>query len=312
MTSRVFIGPHGLRAGWRVLIFFALLFAFGLLILVAVSPLLHGGASAHHLQPSSVALMEGPQALAVLLALLVLTRTDRVHLSAYGLPGGAISGKKFVNGLLWGFGSLTLLLLVLRGLHGFYFGVIADPTEAALRNGLWYALGFLLVGFFEETMLRSYPLWALTRGVGFWAAAAITSGIFALLHIHNQGESVSGIIAVFAVGMLFCLFVQRTGDLWFPIGFHAAWDWAETYFYGTPDSGIPATGSLFHSKMAGPAWISGGNTGPEGSYLLFPVLLVIAVAFHLAYRTPSYHPEAVRTASDPVLPAAETSLPLPS
>jgi hypothetical protein len=59
-----------------------------------------------------------------------------------------------------------------------------------------------------------------------------------------------------------------------PIGFHALWDWTQSYFYGIPDSGHTLPGHLLRGKFFGPTWLSGGTVGPEGS-LLFTLLLVL-------------------------------------
>ena len=46
---------------------------------------------------------------------------------------------------------------------------------------------------------------------------------------------------------MFCYAVWKTGSLWWGFGFHAAWDWGETYLFGTADSGMPANGNLLIS-----------------------------------------------------------------
>jgi hypothetical protein len=64
---------------------------------------------------------------------------------------------------------------------------------------------------------------------------------------------------------------------------HAAWDWAETYFYGVPDSGFLAKGHLFNSALHGPAWLTGDKVGPEGSVFAFLVLIVGGVGIHFIF-----------------------------
>ena len=76
---------------------------------------------------------------------------------------------------------------------------------------------------------------------------------------------------------MFCLSIWVTGSAWWALGCHASWDWAETVFYGTPDSGFVAKGHLFTSVAQGPALWSGGTDGPEGSVLVLPVILLLAV-----------------------------------
>jgi len=77
-----------------------------------------------------------------------------------------------------------------------------------------------------------------------------------------------------AFGLLACLLLRRTGNLWMPIGLHMAFDWGETYFYGVANSGQTLPGHLLNSSSSGPAWLSGGTVGPEGS-LLCTLLLVV-------------------------------------
>ena len=77
--------------------------------------------------------------------------------------------------------------------------------------------------------------------------------------------------------------VRVTGSAWWAIGCHASWDWAESYFYGTADSGFYARGHLLTSIPAGPALWSGGGAGPEGSLLVFPIILLLLLAVLLIY-----------------------------
>jgi len=61
---------------------------------------------------------------------------------------------------------------------------------------------------------------------------------------------------------------------------HAAWDWAETYFFGVADSGMPANGHLLNTTLSGSKWMTGGTVGPEGSVIeLLVVSAVIALLF---------------------------------
>ena len=59
----------------------------------------------------------------------------------------------------------------------------------------------------------------------FWMAALLFSIIFAGGHLSNPDENKSGIIMVFIDGTNMCFTLWRTGNLWFAIGNHAAWDW---------------------------------------------------------------------------------------
>ena len=76
--------------------------------------------------------------------------------------------------------------------------------------------------------------------------------------------------------------VRVTGSAWWAIGCHAAWDWAETFFYGAADSGFLGQGHYLSANSAGnPLW-SGGSDGPEGSLLVLGVVLLLLL-FLLAF-----------------------------
>jgi uncharacterized protein len=124
---------------------------------------------------------------------------------------------------------------------------------------------------------------ALGSGIGFWPAAIILSIVFGAIHMGNPGEAKIGGFMAGCFGLVAAFALRRTGNLWFPIGLHAAWDWGETYFYGVPDSGLVAQGRLFTSSLHGPNWLTGGSVGPEGSYLVFGILVLTAVVIHFVY-----------------------------
>jgi len=82
---------------------------------------------------------------------------------------------------------------------------------------------------------------------------------------------------------VFCVSVKVTGSAWWAIGCHAAWDWGETFFYGTADSGFKAQGHYLTTTPAGATLWSGGMDGPEGSVLVVPVVLLLLTALALLY-----------------------------
>ena len=109
-----------------------------------------------------------------------------------------------------------------------------------LDTGKWavvWGLVFVLVALREEFYARGYALFTLSAAVTFWPAALLTSAYFGYHHHGNSGEDWIGLVNAAVAGLLFCLLLRRSGNLWMPIGFHMAFDWGETYFYGVRDSG---------------------------------------------------------------------------
>jgi membrane protease YdiL (CAAX protease family) len=121
------------------------------------------------------------------------------------------------------------------------------------------------------------------RSAGFWQAVWVTSTLFGFVHTGNNGENWIGIFAAAAIGFVFCVSVWVTGSAWWAIGCHAAWDWAETYFYGTADSGFASKGHFLTSSPTGKAFWSGGTDGPEGSVLVLGAILLLLVALITIY-----------------------------
>jgi len=182
---------------------------------------------------------------------------------------------QFWQGMLLGFVSLSVLLLIMRAAGVFHFGGLALHGADIAKWAAIYAFVFLLVALREEFRARGYALYTLTAGIGFWPSAILTSLFFGLSHRGNSGEDWIGLFNVGAFGLLACLLLRRTGNLWMPIGLHLSFDWAETYFYGVANSGQTLPGHLLNSTFSGPAWLSSGTVGPEGS--VFCTLLIVAL-----------------------------------
>ena len=138
-------------------------------------------------------------------------------------------------------------------------------------NGAWGVYAAAAIGFFPCLALHQR---AAARSA-FCQAAWVTSTFFGFYHTSNSGENWIGIFAASFMGFVFCLSVRLTGSAWWAIGCHAAWDWAETFFYGAADSGLQGQGHFLSANPAGnPLW-SGGADGPEGSLLVLGVILLL-------------------------------------
>ncbi|HEV2484668.1 MAG TPA: CPBP family intramembrane glutamic endopeptidase [Terracidiphilus sp.] len=183
----------------------------------------------------------------------------------------------------WAFGIVGVVCLDLLSRSRGQVGIIAflwvEPLPAVSGNGVWGVYAVALLGL--APCLRMH----LTRamGAGFWQAAWVTSTLFGFVHTGNNGENWIGVFAAAAIGFVFCVSVWVTGSAWWAIGCHAAWDWAETYFYGTADSGLASKGHFLSTSPVGnPLW-SGGMAGPEGSLLVLGVILLLLMALLVIY-----------------------------
>jgi len=277
----IFVGNDGIRAGWSALIFVAIFMALMFAVAIPVFTGMHLRAERGAPQPAYVALIqEIVLAVLLFLATFIMSRIEKRPVTVYGYAGKA-RFVRFVSGIFWGFIAITALVGALWKSHLLVFD--GSPLAGALawRYAAEWAVAFVFVGFFEESLLRGYLQYTITRGISFWWAAFILSITFGVSHSGNSGESPVGLFAAAAIGLVFCLSLWYTGSLWWAIGFHAAWDWGETYFYGTSDSGMVAQGHLFSEHPTGPLLWTGGATGPEGSLLVVPLIFIIALLMWL-------------------------------
>jgi len=286
----VFLGPDGLRAGWGFAFYLAMLYP-----LQFVASRWIGSLSLDASGLWSMMLDEFGVLVAAVVPAFILARVEKRPWSVYGLPARQAFGKLFWVGALWGFASITLLLGTMYGLRLFDVAHLALHGVRIARFAAFWAVFFLLVGFFEEFLLRGYSQFTLTRAIGFWPAAVLLSCAFGLIHLQNAGEQWMGLVAAAVIGFFFCLTLRRTGSLWFAVGFHMAWDWGETFFYSVPDSGTIFPGHLLKSSFHGPRWLTGGMVGPEGSVLCFVVIAVVWVGFARVYPHAKYLAEQERS-----------------
>jgi membrane protease YdiL (CAAX protease family) len=213
-------------------------------------------------------------------AALVMSRLEGRAFGEYGLPGRAAFGKLFCQGVLFGLVEISTVLGTVASLGGYRFGQLAIHGSDLWRWAIFWGAFFLVVGFYEEFAFRGYVQFTMGQGVGFWSAAIVLSVIFGVMHATNPGESLVGVAGVVVSGLFWCLTLRRTGSLWFAVGMHASFDFAETFLYSVPDSGMIFPGHLSNATLQGPAWLTGGTAGPEASVLDFLVLAVFFYVFH--------------------------------
>jgi membrane protease YdiL (CAAX protease family) len=264
----VFCGRDGLRAGWSLLIFLALIAPLDVLLgfLTRRFPSRFAG----EVSPGNSLLMAALQLIYIAGAIAIACRIEGRSVWSYCRLAAHRLIARLCVGWIGGLGCLSLVVGVLYGAGFLSFDGLALHGWSIPGFGLAWLLVFLLVACSEELMFRGYLQASLARGLGFWPAGILVSALFAAGHIPNAGETAVGVIGVMARALVYCFLLRRTGSLWVGIGFHGAWDWAQSYLYGTPQSGHVMAGHLLGAHPVGQALLSGGAVGPEGSLLWAP------------------------------------------
>lgn len=286
--KKIFVGPDGIRAGWGFAIFAILWTAIdaGLLELAGTFYRPHEG-----MDPVDFLLSDGLGLLATFIVLFAMARIEKRRVGDYGLPAAPGFGRRFAEGLLWGFAPIAIAMLGIAALGGVSLDGLALTGGALAASVAVWAFSMLVLGFFEETLFRGYPLATLARGMGFWPAAFLLSAFFGALHFFTKPmESVLDAVSVAFLGLFMCLTILRTGDLWLAIGFHAAFDFFALPFFGAPNTangGKPVPGHFLATRFHGPAWLTGGPCGIEASVVMVAATVLLFAVFARMYPRPS-------------------------
>ena len=286
----VFHGPNGIRAGWRCLIFLALVAGFFATFIFAIRIIMPGQGphTASQLTPGGTAISSGLIFIFPAIAALIMAQIEHRKFGDYGLPLRYAFRSHFWVGTFAGFAAISVCLLGIFLLHGFRVTGLAIHGNLIWSSAAAWTGAFILVGLAEEFAFRGYLQYTLTTGIGFWPSAILLSLLFALAHGRNPGETAAGLLAIPVFALVFCLVLRRTGNLWWAVGFHAGWDWGQTFFYGVADSGLPGYHNLLSSSFSGPRWLTGGTVGPEASVFTPIVLILVGIVFARIYRENKY------------------------
>jgi hypothetical protein len=176
-------------------------------------------------------------------------------------------------------------------------GMVACVLPIALIGGLvitvyttWHQFALILLDFAilaiaalsEEVAFRGYPFQRLIDAIGPTAATMLVAVIFGLIHLNNPGATGASTLVTMLAGWLLAVAYLRTRALWVAWGFHVAWNVVMGILFGLPISGITNFSPVISSNTIGPAWITGGDYGPEGSAVGAVVLLVLLFVMYVA------------------------------
>jgi uncharacterized protein len=278
---------------WRLVLYFVVLVATFKLLSIASSAMMHG-LGVHFAQSAAVRPAEGVGLgearllLAAILAWLITARLGRDELGAM-LPLRAKAALHLLQGVLWGLAAIAATLGAIACFGGYRVsGIALSGAPLAYYVPLWLTLA-AVNGLAENLAIMGYPLFRLASDAGWIPACLLLGLLFAAAHLGNPGENPLGIASVFLVGVIFAITIRLTGNLWLSVGIHAGTVLAEDLIFSVPDSGAVYTGHLLVSRLTGPAWLSGGDAGPEGSVLALPVFAVMLILLWIVYRR---HPAA--------------------
>jgi len=288
ILSKIFLNDKGMRGGWRLLIYAGFLTLGFVVFRQFVGPpsVVFSFGSAFVSEGFSFAIVFG--------AALIMARIEGRSPGVYGLPLRGAFGKLFWQGCLIGLIEISILIGLIAAFGAYSFGGLALHGKELLRWGMLWAVFFIFVGLFEEFLFRGYTQYTLADSIGFWPAAIVLSCLFGAVHLGNPGEGWVGAAGVVAIGLIFAFALRRTGNLWLAVGWHASFDFGETFLYSVPNSGLVLEGHLSNASLHGPGWLTGGTVGPEGSTFSFLTMGILAIAIHFLFPAKKSEPAQIQ------------------
>ena len=191
----------------------------------------------------------------------------------------------------WGFGTLLLLVSFL----GTYLlgGVEFVKVDFSQRTVLYIVslIPFWFIqGGTEELVTRGWLLQTVTNRLNLSWGIAISSSLFSMLHLGNQGVTALSLISIVLVGVLMALYMLKTDNIWGVAALHGAWNFAQGNLVGVSVSGQNAGGSLLHfqARSGVPDWLSGGAFGLEGNIVTCLVLLIGIIILRLQLKKENF------------------------
>jgi membrane protease YdiL (CAAX protease family) len=196
---------------------------------------------------------------------------DRRPLGSMGLAFHSRWWRELSWGMVVGGAMLCLAVLIEWGGGFVHFAFTPHPMFLA---GCFSAILFVVAAAKEEVIFRGYAFQRLAEAITPVGAIAIMSAFFGLAHFANPHRTWISTLNTALVGIPFCVAYLRTRSLWMPIGIHFVWNLLQGFFMGLPVSGLAFSASVLTAHVLGPAWLTGGNYGPEGGLLATPPILL--------------------------------------
>lgn len=200
---------------------------------------------------------------------------QREPLKAMGLVRREGWLREFGLGAALGWGGVVACVLPMSLIGGLVITFWTNGHQFLLLfvNLLTLAVAALA----EEVAFRGYPFQRLIDAVGPTLATLGMSVLFAVMHLFNANATAASTLVTVLAGWLLSIAYLRTRALWLPWGFHFAWNASMAVLFGLPVSGMTTFSPVISANAGGPAWLTGGGYGPEGSALAVIVLLALMI-----------------------------------
>lgn len=260
-----------LKAGWRLLIQFILMFLFVGFGIMAVQQVLDDPLMVYTTIPQFVGII-----LSVWMASKLL---DKRSFFDYGINFNKLWAKDFFTGCLIAAISISSIFLIQWSLGWITitaYGWNAEMETPFVSGIISFFTAMLMVGFHEELFSRGYQLLNTTEGLKYPAAGLnsalitailLTSSLFGFMHFFNPNASFISTFNIILAGVVLAVPYIITGSLGLSVGLHFSWNFVMAGILGFPVSGMNIDFSVLQIRQSGSDFFTGGAFGPEAGIL---------------------------------------------
>ena len=168
---------------------------------------------------------------------------------------------------------------------GLLIGVGALRIVPAEAGSWWEGAGLALAilapaALTEELALRGYAFTLIRRAWGTVAAVSWSAMLFGVLHLLNPGVTVQSVAVVALAGVFLAIVRLAFDSLWAAWLAHLAFNFVQLAVLHTAVSGFAIPQPHYRTISAGPAWLTGGEWGPEAGAAA--TIGMVGVSFLLA------------------------------
>jgi membrane protease YdiL (CAAX protease family) len=162
-----------------------------------------------------------------------------------------------------------VLLLAVRWLR-----IVPSESGSSLGAALATLAVLVPASLWEELFVRGYAYSVVRERWGPLQAIGLTSLVFAVMHLLNDGVSARVFVIVVLAGLFLGCIREATRSLYAAWAAHLSWNAVLVSLLHAPVSGLVMAAPDYRVVDSGPDWATGGSWGPEGGVFAAAGLVV--------------------------------------
>ena len=105
-----------------------------------------------------------------------------------------------------------------------------------------------------------------------------------LLHLGNEGITVVSLLNITLYGLFLSILIYYFDSIWLVSMIHTGWNFTQNFLLGLPNSGIPASYSLYKIISSKDSFFYNTIFGVEGTIFCLMILIVSILVTYLLFN----------------------------